>query len=723
MKFFKESFRRLSRLGSILFIVSVVLTIILGVQNIRALEGATLGNVFSIMPVLPYYVFAAGFGFALLGFSFLDKRSDSDFYHCIPISRSDLYLSVTAASLTWMVGTIVVNALLAALIMGIFNMPFVPAYLPLGIFLFIAAAMLIFAATAIGCSLTGTLLSNVVMTGLVLFLPRFILFFVARGIVDGTQIVGWLDLPRFLRPDMNAASGLIAMLSRQMFISRIANMGTILYSLALAIVELAIGWMLFRKRPSELAEQGAHNRKLQTVFACLLSLPVLLLVLTRVIKFNTFTALMVVAALAVYVVYQIIGMRNMKRVMVSLPFFLCPLAVTVVLGVVIQNAANSALRTVPSAGEMDYVVFEGYDSENAVPGYTTLQLSKIHFTEDEVKSLVADSLAKAVENVVASQEGGVSYYQPYSEYETIERICIVLKNGQKIRRGISFENVNALNDVRSLNSEFGGAIRALPTETAVKSLYAYGISQADTEKLRDSLTAEMQEKGLIASYYYRPRVAYESGRVYNVNGEQVLGDFSATGYVGQQRFSDVYNIRMETPKTASLYMMLCNRAVGDRTPSLLKNTYEQVLKAGTGSDYVGIELTFDNVPAENGDLQQMNMSYYANVYDIQNGNTSYAKDYAEQVMAILQRGTLTNDATTFHVALNWYWQFNGAYSDSMARNAYYAFSPEDEAALIQLAKDWAQADMNGGRVMAKDAEAAFDDAISSAMPTPTLAVG
>ena len=49
-----------------------------------------------------YYAYVMGLVFTFIGFSWLNKRSYSDFYHALPVSRTAIYFSTVAAILTVM---------------------------------------------------------------------------------------------------------------------------------------------------------------------------------------------------------------------------------------------------------------------------------------------------------------------------------------------------------------------------------------------------------------------------------------------------------------------------------------------------------------------------------------------------------------------------------------------------------------------------------------------
>ena len=97
------------------FILMAVITLISVVPIISSLSyikeykqvnnvGGISGNYFLVLVfiiVVPVI--------SLIVWSFLNKRSSSDFYHSIPYTRLCIYLSKTAAILTWIAGILVVS--------------------------------------------------------------------------------------------------------------------------------------------------------------------------------------------------------------------------------------------------------------------------------------------------------------------------------------------------------------------------------------------------------------------------------------------------------------------------------------------------------------------------------------------------------------------------------------------------------------------------------------
>ena len=670
--------------------------------------GGGISGLFTFMPVMLYYVFVAGAGFALVGFSFLNKRAESDFYHSIPVRRSELFLSITAASMTWIFGTILLNALLSAAIYLSFGVPFVPAYLPMGVLLFLAAAMLTYAAASIGCSLTGTLLTNVVVTCLVLFLPRFILFLIARSLVDYTTLMSWLDMPRWLRPDMNAATGMIVMFSRMLYYGTIMNWGTIVYSLVLAAAELALGCYLFMRRPSELAEQGARSAAWQTIFACALTLPVMMLILVpgrRNPLISMFSLIVIAAALAVYVVYQLIVLRNAKKMFKSLPWFLGVAAVSFAVLFGMRGAGKAELARCPAWDEIAYVEFPGADATLANKSYSTLLLSEGAFTSKDLRQYVADTLRANIDNANLQTNGYYSSYF-YNELSVIEPVVIHLQSGIKLRRTLLFANANVLNALRAQDGidTYNYAINTLPKKADVKKYVSYyGMTAEEVQQLYDCFKEECLALELVPYGNYRLRVASDSTnayRGYNCDEEQNYGEFGIGGYVGTQRFRDFFNVSLQTPKTASLWMMLQNNRNANMDLAELMNAYDHVKASSNENDYFNISLTVTNIPMESGRLQQMYFGYNSNgqrnVMD--NAYTAGIEPYAVGMMELLQRAGKTSAADSFNVAVNWNARCDGITYNEDGGIVY--LSPADDADLTQMLqrlRRWNAMENNSGR--------------------------
>lgn len=691
MKMYKEMLRKLMPIGLPLALITLIYTVITSGQNYFGLYTQKMSQAaVSLAPVLVYYTFTAIL-FALYGFSYLFRRAASDLYHGLPVSRTELYLSTTLATATWMGGTILINLLLVLLMLLISGCPFVPVYIPLAALHFFVASMLVFGATAIGCALSGTMLTALASTGIVLFLPRFLQFVMARGVVDKVPIVGWLDLPVLLNPITNVATGMVVMQTRQVFMARLIQLPYVLYSLLPMALYLVLGGFLFRHRPSEVAERGAGRKLWAVATAALLATTVLVLITVgRERLLSAYNAALIVVAFLVFVVYQVIASRRWKQILVATPIFLasCVLALGVGLGISALN--NAMLSRTPTPAEIASIQFRGHDEKQDRQEYTTLLLENIRYTSDSMKKYVSENLADAVDRIKDPNFGA---FDVYGQYQVIEPLEITLTDGTTFKRTIEFKNVMTLNQLREEDSFFQAAIRAFPAMENIQRISGEtGLKAEENQALLTSFINESQRLGLVPNDYYRSRIRNldDQGFSVDMGGEQSLGRIDIAGVVTARRIYEYYNLRMETPETAALLLRTYNAHMKDdvlvRLGEAVKHMTSPLVME---NESLSMDLSFYNMPNSNGDLLSKYVNIYISGYSKQ--QSTYADlslQYAQQFADILRRGTPADQVEGMFVKLNWY-EYDGITSNTEQDMAcYLKFSPEDEAALKQLVADW-----------------------------------
>ena len=171
---FKEGFRQLKVLGFISLIIYIIEAILVAMNEfdfsgIRAIS-------LTYMHPIAYFTFAVLAPlFTLYLFGFLNSRTASDFYHSLPHTRTCIITSFTASIVSWI---FIILALSSALAIGIhacfpnkYNVAYREIFMLLtGIFI---ASLLVISATVLACCITGTLLTNIAVTGIILFFPCF----------------------------------------------------------------------------------------------------------------------------------------------------------------------------------------------------------------------------------------------------------------------------------------------------------------------------------------------------------------------------------------------------------------------------------------------------------------------------------------------------------------------------------------------------------------------
>ena len=173
-------------------------------------------------------------------FNFLNHRNASDFYHAIPDTRGSLYISYSAAILTWIGAIIGISTLFSVI-----SVSLLPTYyiiwsgVPKVLFLIISACVLVMGGVLIALGLTGTRMSNLMVTLIILFLPRVFVTVIMYILEEMMPFVAWEYSTSLFNPRYDLIAGLpIALFSG---INPFQYVGSGVYSLILGLVYLMAG--------------------------------------------------------------------------------------------------------------------------------------------------------------------------------------------------------------------------------------------------------------------------------------------------------------------------------------------------------------------------------------------------------------------------------------------------------------------------------------------------
>ena len=655
MKPYLESIRRLSRVGFILLALVLVASAFLSIQYCTAPYQNNVPSMTKMFTPLIVMIYVGGIVFAMEGFSFLNKRSDSDFYHSLPVSRRKLFWAISLAALTWIAAIVLSSVLLTVIVFTLTRTPFVQMYALAAVPFYTIGTMLVFAACAIAMTLTGTAFTGLGLSLLVLGLFRFVQFTIARGIIANTIIIGWLDLPWYLTPVTNIATGQLAQLMRPMLRQTLYLPGNMIYSALLVAAELVIARILFSRRPSELAERGAKSATLQTAFACAAVIPIAMLFASKLISQKDISIPIVIAvALGIYVIYQTVVLRSFKKVLFSLPWILVPAVIGVAAYFGTIGIANTMQSFVPNSQDVAYVQLTGENRGSENITYQQYMVSKVRFTESDVKNYAVETLRDNIATIRLT--GYMSYgYGDQNAYSlSSQPVTFVLKDGRTFSRVLTFLNKNTLLNYCEENSDYIQAVRSLPPMDSVCYLQGddpFKGGYMATKEIYNAYIEELPITGSPANDSYR---YYDPTYAYNVDGEQNYGSISVAGYVGMTRFWDYYNIRVSMPKTASAWMKYQNSVSKDEHLDLMQQMLEKSATLVNNMDYFNLSVMFYNVPMSDGTKQSI--SYYfnrsANDNSMQNLNDQL-QPLMNELASILTRSKPTTNPNDFCAFVNW----------------------------------------------------------------------
>lgn len=424
----------------------------------------------------------------IASFSFLTKRNQSDFYHSIPYKRICIFISKIAAIVTGIFITTFLPFIVLLLINQFTKTHVLVDFSSLfqfNINIFIGS-LLIVAAISIASSLSGTTFNTVIFSGIILFVPRFLVMMFTSFIEASYCLIGTYSDSRLLSYDSNIILNLLAKaLDDADGLSEVSS-STLgfpsLYSTILAIIYLVIGCVLFNKRKSEAAGNPTTSKTVQTIsrfivgFLC--TLPSISIIFEMYYdKNNAFTSINIFSAFiwflfafAIMFLYELISFRNLKKAVSTLKTSPIVVAISAVFLGILVVSYNSVTSYEPDSKDIEYIKFNYYneaiwvntDDENyqAYTEYFSEYTKNIKITDEKIKEIVSSTL-KDNNFKLKNNNDGTSYNYFYNHNTVNITIC---SDGSEHSRIINMtsKDYETLEELFFKNIDFKEAVNNIP---------------------------------------------------------------------------------------------------------------------------------------------------------------------------------------------------------------------------------------------------------------------
>jgi len=296
-------------------------------------------------------------------FSFLNKRSDSDFYHAIPHKRETLFGSFIASIITWVVGGMWVSTAVSVIIYTLSSHADVfMGWTILVVLGMSAASLLVIASTALAMTITGNRLSNIVATGLILFLPRGLMIMFVSMIVESTRVVSSTNFGILGNHHYNILLALLGSTRMWWDTEDVFTAGT-MYTLILGTFYLVVARILFKKRQSELA--GSPGSKfiqpiIRIAVTFVITLPAIFIIINNhgdymyrllyiIFQNNIMIIVFYIIAAISYFAYEFFTMKRIPKLTKMIPGLLMVVVLNIVFIAGITLSRNVILREVNEA--------------------------------------------------------------------------------------------------------------------------------------------------------------------------------------------------------------------------------------------------------------------------------------------------------------------------------------------------------------------------------------
>lgn len=512
-------------------------------------------------------------------FSFLNDRCKSDFYHSLPQRRECIFISFLAATLTWMLGAIIASHAINAILWAIgpyTSVNIVPLLLSLAAFLVLALLCASFATLA--TAVTGTVISNTLITLL------FALFFRIIGALFlwGVEIQSNVFAPEhspltWLGFDYYLPFALFANLTGISDASAFANTPLIIFAFVTSLALLALSCLLFCKRRSECAGKSAPSRLLQHVWRIAITLPLVLLTVTLIVQdgFEGYHIVLLGVSLIIYLVFELMTTKKIKSMLRSIPMFSIPIVASVLLVFGTVAAASAVDSVTPAPEEIDGICTIADSYSNSYEEYL---VSETFVSDDEAARIVSLALKDSTSSSFSHRE------------KTDILLRLRLENGREIVRNIYFTQEAKADLMRLIHSseELADVYTRLPKENEISYIGAsglYPVSDQQREQLwrtfceeYETLTDEQKREIKGFNDYNKEDYGYSSD-VLSITSISVRGYYKLSPF-----FSSYPIIPSLMPKTALLYVEMYNESASVSSsgePVTLESRHESFSEADT----------------------------------------------------------------------------------------------------------------------------------------------
>lgn len=584
--FYREILRQLRTRGLVsTFILAGINLIVFAVLATRDPLKSTASHVDPRLMAFPMMAFLYVMGPIMVfgGYRWLVRRAQSDFYHAIPLSRTQLYATTSLAIFTWMFIALSSYAIVQASLFAIFGLPF-NYLLFFCVFLnMLIAAIEIVAAFSLASALCGSRFCAFFSSAVILFMPRALLaaFWVLVE-VDSGLTRPFSALPFFLNPSFNIAATPFHSL---VYGANFANVWAMLYSFVYACGLLLLGGIAFRRRKSEDADIPYTSKFLQAFTRIAFGLPQLALIVVAfnimvrygnddIINTNSILLPLTVASLffsfIFYCLYELISSKKMKAVVKAMPLYgavvgialfliFVPVSVGRLIG--IKPIDSDSIRSYRINNEPTLIMPYNIDGAET---YTNYLLHSHTFTDESGKNKIAERTREDTYD-------GLSF----------DSELLLVNTGGLLPKAVGmpwqFDDYDKMLENALKDPAFAERFYAYPEGTVY--CFCEGVTARETKEIAQ-LFREDFEKLTNEQKISLKTLPYENSfNLYSYSTDLTIQMY---GCKGTKNYTMSYRITELTPKAMQRYLSLLNERNGRKAKDVLNRCVEW-METGDGT--------------------------------------------------------------------------------------------------------------------------------------------
>ncbi len=456
-----------------------ILTLFLMSDNNHSNEIISLSNI-SIINFIGVFILPIIISVCLFGYVF--KKRSVDFVNSMPISRKSIFITNTIGGIGILVLMNLINAIFIYILSSTLPNLTIPTGMIIDYFiLWTVAYVFVFTVSNIAVSVSGNMITSLVVSALILFLVPFMHFFITNGLPlnhDSEYIIecnnkecqtenyyGYGTASRNLAKEnkytmyLNRKSSSYNYTIPSNFIFNtlfngntnfnVYNTISIIKTFILSLIYIVIGYFLFLKRKMEVSETSFKNIMVHNIVKCLSMVPILSFVylILRESYFDIISLLiLLVIIVAYYFIYDLItkkGISNLKKNIFTLLFYL-PLFMLVMKGIdfCLETNKNFSVDDIKylnidhiGSGEYNSRISDVYFEDKELLNYLLTHTG--YGTNNENKEEYVEINFKLKDNRIYSYTFGVSH----QEFEYIVDRISKNKEIQEYINDIDYDNV------------------------------------------------------------------------------------------------------------------------------------------------------------------------------------------------------------------------------------------------------------------------------------------
>lgn len=535
-KLYIEGLKQLRVIGIMALVIFSLEAVFMGIQQgiSYSIDGKgytyRLMTLFDIHPIIVLSFTVLAPIMTLFIFSFLNKRNSCDFYHSSPVSRKKIFLSYFMAIITWILVVLIISTLLSYITSlffpGSFQIQLSGALMSL--FGNFAASVLVVSAVAFAMCITGTIFTNILVSIMILFVPRLFITIIQTMITSSLPMISSKNVISFLELKYNIVCNSVfnVFIDSSQITKSFYEPECSLYTLILGLIYGFIAYLLFIKRKSEAAGLSAPNNILQTIYRVIIALTVCLIPIGIFYGFlmndydndpTTILAIIIsyIFAVIMVIIFELVSTRKVKNILKIFPSLGIVLILNIIIFFAMAGIYRAVLNTTPQKNDISYVNIISTGDLSSSYGYDyyfDIKKSELNITDSSIKKLVSNSLKENIEMFKKSPD---SYYAfTASAYGGIN---VSIKEGMlKYDRFIYFnkEDYDKLLDALNRNQDFASIYKDLPElsdDNFISMSDDYDLNQKAIEDIYNKMREEvsnMELKDLI--FLMNPDYNYDS---------------------------------------------------------------------------------------------------------------------------------------------------------------------------------------------------------------------